>query len=42
MKLLLGALLAGAAADSHDKITQEEFAIESKGKWVLLDMYADW
>lgn len=42
MKLLVAALLATAAADSHDKITKKEFDSESQGKWVFLDMYADW
>jgi hypothetical protein len=42
MKSLLASLLVIAAADSHDKITKEEFDSESQGKWVFLDMYAEW
>jgi thiol:disulfide interchange protein len=42
MKILLASLLVIAAAKSHDKITEQEFDSESKGKWVFLDMYAEW
>jgi len=42
MKLLYAGLLATAAAKSHDLITKQEFATESVGKFVFLDMYADW
>jgi hypothetical protein len=42
MKVLVASLLAVAGADSHDKITKEEFNSESQGKWVFLDMYAEW
>jgi len=42
MKLLVAGLLAVAAANSHDKITKEEFDSESQGKWVFIDMYAEW
>jgi len=42
MKVLIAGLLATAVADSHDKITKAEFETESKGKWVFLDMYAEW
>lgn len=41
MIALFAALVVAATADSHDKITQEEFDVESKGKWVLLDMYSE-
>jgi len=39
---LFASLLALAVADSHDKITEGEFDSESQGKWVFLDMYAEW
>jgi len=42
MKLLGLGLIVVAAGMSHDKITKEEFDSESKGKWVFLDMYAEW
>jgi hypothetical protein len=42
MRALLAALIVAASAESHDKITQQEFESESKGKWVFLDMYAEW
>jgi len=42
MKLMLAGLLVTVAANSHDQITKEEFDSESKGKWVFLDMYAEW
>jgi len=29
-------------ADSHDEITKQQFDSESQGKWVFLDMYAEW
>jgi len=39
---MFASLLAVAVADSHDNLTQKEFASESQGKWVFLDMYAEW
>jgi hypothetical protein len=42
MKVLVSTLLALAAANSHEDITKEEFDSESEGKWVFLDMYAEW
>jgi hypothetical protein len=42
MKVLLAGLLVNAAANSHDKITKDEFNSESQGKWVFIDMYAEW
>jgi hypothetical protein len=42
MKVLVASLLAIAAANSHDMITKDEFDSESEGKWVFLDMYAEW
>lgn len=42
MKVLALAFLVGVNAVSHDKITKSEFVSESKGKWVFLDMYAEW
>jgi hypothetical protein len=42
MNVLLAGLLVGVAADSHDKITKDQFDTESQGKWVFLDMYAEW
>jgi hypothetical protein len=42
MKVFVASLLAVAAANSHDKITKDEFATESNGKWVFIDMYAEW
>jgi len=42
MKTLAASLLVIAAANSHDKITKDQFDSESNGKWVFLDMYADW
>lgn len=42
MNVLLAGLLVSVAADSHDKITKAEFDTESVGKWIFLDMYAEW
>jgi len=42
MKVFAMAMLATAAANSHDKITEAQFDTESAGKWVFLDMYAEW
>jgi hypothetical protein len=42
MKVFAASLLVIAAANSHDKITKDEFDSESQGKWVFLDMYAEW
>lgn len=42
MKLLYAGLLATAAANSHDKITEKEFNTESAGKFVFMDMYTEW
>jgi hypothetical protein len=41
-KIAFASLLGMAVANSHDKITEQEFETESKGKWVFLDMYAEW
>jgi len=41
-KILLASFLGMAVADSHDKLTEQQFDTESKGKWVFLDMYTDW
>lgn len=41
-KALTMGMLATAAANSHDKITLADFTTESAGKWVFLDMYAEW
>lgn len=42
MQIWAASLLVIAAANSHDKITKEEFDSESKGKWVFMDVYAEW
>jgi len=40
--LSLSLFVFGTVADKHEDITKSEWDVESAGKKIFLDMYAEW